>query len=259
MGTITRQGRSGIQRGKGSHLLPVPSGQPGWRWAGVFLLLWLTACFSGTTGLSAKTPLVEVSPSLFSTQPQPGLSVTPARAPTASLPATLLPATPAPTSKSSLCIGLPLRPDLIPWFNQVARPEDVAAVDARHVALLAEVTQGRRLVRFASAAEALDTLADLQGQADLIGYDLEHWPQTPAEEQADPVGALQRLSQAAHAAGLAVSVGPDRRFTQAYGPALAPWADRFVIQAQRFQDDPAGLQAFLEPLVRGLQTANPDL
>ncbi len=169
---------------------------------------------------------------------------------------------PSPSPSASarpLCLGLRLQPALTPWFNSIAQPNDVAAVDSAHVDWLADVARGRRLVRFASVREALTALPALQGRADIVGYDLEHWPQTPADEQADPVGALQRLAQAAHARGLTVSLGPDLRFTQAYGEALAPHADRFVIQAQRLQNDPDTLQAFLAPLTRALQTANPQL
>ena len=49
------------------------------------------------------------------------------------------------------------------------------------------------MVVFKSIAEAETLLPDLAQKIDLIGYNLEHGPATPAEEQADPVGSIQKM------------------------------------------------------------------
>jgi hypothetical protein len=160
---------------------------------------------------------------------------------------------------SDLWFGLRINPGLVDWFNQVARPDDVAAVTAQQVEWLDQVTAGRKQVLFASVAEAEAMVPSLAGKIDIIGYDLEHWPATPAEEQADPVAAVQRLQTLARQYDLIVMLGPDRRFALTHGAEMAPYADRFSLQLQRMQNDPDALRAFALPLIHDLRQANPAL
>lgn len=158
-----------------------------------------------------------------------------------------------------LWFGLRINPSLIDWFNQVAGPNDVAAVTARQVDWLDQITAGQRQVLFASAAEAEAMVPNLVGKIDIVGYDLEHWPATPAEEQADPVAAVQRLQALARQYDLRLMLGPDRRFALEYGAEMAPYADRFSLQLQRMQNKPDALRAFALPLIHDLRQANPAL
>jgi len=149
-----------------------------------------------------------------------------------------------------LPFGTLMSPDLVDWFNQVAGPEDIATVKqvagpediatvkAGEVDLLPRITAGKRQVVVASVAEAEQLVPTIADQCEIIGYDLEHWPQTPDDEQADPVGAVQRLQELADKYGLEVALGPDRRFSESHGVQMAPYADRYIIQLQRAQDDP---------------------
>ena len=158
-----------------------------------------------------------------------------------------------------LWFSIRITPTMVDWFNQVARPDDVAAANFREIALLDQVTAGRKVVFFASAAEAESVMPTLVGRVDVIGYDLEHWPATPADEQADPVATVQRLRELTQKHGLALALGPDRRYVQDYGVEMAPYVDQFALQVQRLQGDPNALLDFTRPLVEDLRQANPDL
>ncbi len=158
-----------------------------------------------------------------------------------------------------LPFGTLMSPDLVDWFNQVAGPEDIATVKAGEVDLLPRITAGKRQVVVASVAEAEQLVPTIADQCEIIGYDLEHWPQTPDDEQADPVGAVQRLRELADKYGLEVALGPDRRFSESHGVQMAPYADRYIIQLQRAQDDPEVMLDFALPLIQDLRQANPNL
>ena len=125
--------------------------------------------------------------------------------------------------------------------------------------MLGQITAGQKQVVFASVAEAEQLVPTLADQIDIIGYDLEHWPATPDEEQADPVAAAQRMRELAQRYDLEVTLGPDRRFAVDYGAEMAPYADRFILQLQRLQDDTDKTLDFAQPLIQELRQANTDL
>ena len=88
-------------------------------------------------------------------------------------------------------LDISMGPPLIPLFNRIARPTDIARAD--HVSQMGEldqITAGRTLVVFRSVAEAEESLPDVADRIDILGYNLEHGPATPEEEQADPVGSV---------------------------------------------------------------------
>jgi hypothetical protein len=155
--------------------------------------------------------------------------------------------------------GVRINSNTLAWFNQVARPIDVAAVHSRDVGMLDQITAGRKQVLFASVAEAERMVPALASKINVIAYDLEHWPATPADEQADPVGAVERLRTLADKYGLAVALGPDRRFTAEYGAQMAPYVDEYTLQVQRLQADPQTLLSFATPLIQELRRANPQV
>ncbi|MCI0398672.1 MAG: hypothetical protein L0332_19980 [Chloroflexi bacterium] len=161
-------------------------------------------------------------------------------------------------SVSELWLDVSLGPPLVGWFNRVARPEDIARVESvEQIGLLAEIRTGRRLVVFKSAAEAERRLPLVATDIDIVGYNLEHSPATPAEEQADPVGSVQRMQALARRYDLALALGPDHDFALDNGPAMASYVDLFILQVQRSQQDPQAVRAFVLPLVAQLRQANP--
>jgi hypothetical protein len=170
--------------------------------------------------------------------------------------------TPRPTAPPAkkLWIDLSMGPPLVEWFNETARPEDIARAD--HISqapLLEEITAGRRLVVFKSAAEAAEAMAELADRVDILGYNIEQGPLNPIEEQRDPLAGIELMRELADRYDLALAVGPDHFFASNYGPELAPYVDLFVIQVQRIQTDPATVRAFVVPLAAALRRANPDI
>ena len=166
---------------------------------------------------------------------------------------------PAVGQLGDLVFGLRITPGLVDWFNQNARPNDVAAITPQETAILDRITAGKKQVLFASAAVAEQIVPTLAGKIDIISYDLEHWPQTPQDEQADPVAAIKRMRALADQYSLQLTVGPDRQFEQQYGTQLAPYVDQFGLQVQRLQTDPQAVQSFAVPLIQQLRQANAKL
>jgi hypothetical protein len=149
---------------------------------------------------------------------------------------------------------------LVGWFNNVARPTDIARLEnASQLNLLDQITVGRKLLVFKSAAEAERLLPVIADQLDIIGYNLEHGPANPVDEQASPVASAQRMRALADEYELILAFGPDHEFALSHGVEIAPFVDIFVLQVQRVQTDPQTVYDFILPLIPKLREANPDL
>lgn len=161
---------------------------------------------------------------------------------------------------ADLWIDLSMGQPLVDWFNSTARPDDIARAEHPSlIRLLDEITTGQRLVVFKSAADAREAMPLLADRMDILGYNLEHGPANPADEQADPVAGVKVMQDLAHQYGLKLAMGPDHDFAVQYGAALAPYVDMFVLQVQRVQTDPETVRAFVVPLVEELRKANPEV
>jgi hypothetical protein len=161
---------------------------------------------------------------------------------------------------SDMWLDVSLGAPLIDWFNSVARPNDIARVEnVSQLDLLDNITVGRKLVVFKSAAEAERLLPNIADRVDILGYNLEHGPANPADEQSDPVQSAQRMRALADQYGLMLAFGPDHDFALSHGAAVAPFVDIFVLQVQRVQTRPQTVLDFVLPLVPELRAANPDL
>jgi hypothetical protein len=99
----------------------------------------------------------------------------------------------------------------------------------------------------------------MAGEIDIIGYNLEHGPATPAGEQQDPVDSIKKMRELADAYDLDLAFGPDHDFALSHGVQIAPFVDIFVLQIQRQQTKPRTVAAFVEPIVPQLREANPDV
>lgn len=163
-------------------------------------------------------------------------------------------------SVRDMWIDVSMGAPLIDWFNQTARPDDIARVEnIAQIGLLDRITVGRTLVIFKSVDEAERLVPGIVDQVDIIGYNLESGPANPLEDQNNPVESVQRMRDLADRHGLLLAVGPDRDFALSDGPAMAPYVDIFVLQVQRVQTEPVRVRNFVEPLVAQLREANPDL
>ena len=174
-----------------------------------------------------------------------------------------LPAQAAPAGQADeaqfwrdISIGYPL----VDWFNRVARPDDIARVEnISQLELLERIHVGRKLVVFKSVTEAEQIVPGIAGQIDIIGYNLEHGPANPIDEQENPLAAIKRMRQLANDYGLLLALGPDRSFALSDGVYLAPYVDIFVLQVQKVQTETATVTDFVLPLVPQLRQANPNL
>jgi hypothetical protein len=189
-----------------------------------------------------------------------------------SMPASLAGATPSlPTleslgylgssqSVSRLWLDIGLGPPLVDWFNRVARPDDIARVNnVEQMSLLDDIRVGRKLVVFKSVAEAERQLPQIGDQIDILGYNLEHGPPIPPDEEADPVGSVRRMRDLAQQYGLELALGPDHSFALSDGVEMAPYVDIFVLQVQRVQTEPDTVLDFALPLIGQLRRSNPSL
>jgi hypothetical protein len=160
-------------------------------------------------------------------------------------------------SVNDLWLDVSLGPPLVDWFNRVARPDDIARLEnPRQFELLDEIRVGRKLVVFRSVAEAGRFLPGVADRLNIVGYNLEYGPNSPAEELADPVGSVKRMQGVARRYGLLLAFGPDHDLAVSHGVALAPYVDIFVLQVQRVQTEPATVLDFVLPLVKQLRQAN---
>jgi len=163
-------------------------------------------------------------------------------------------------SVSQLWLDVSLGPPLLEWFNEVARPDDIARVErVEEIDLLDDVNVGQKLVVFKSAAEAERLMPTIANQVDIIGYNLEQGLANPADEQADPVGSARRMQALAQRYDLKLAFGPDHDFALSHGVAVAPYVDIFVLQVQRVQTEPDTVRDFVLPLVSQLRQANRQL
>ena len=153
-----------------------------------------------------------------------------------------------------------LNPQLVAWFNQHARPTDIARVDHYRLAgLLDDVTVGQKLVVFKSVAEIETLMPTLASKLDIIGYNLEHGPANRPDEINDPIGSVKRAQQLAKRYGKTLAFGPDHQFAVKNGVAMAPYVDLFVLQVQRVQTKPETVRDFVLPMARALRKANPKI
>lgn len=169
------------------------------------------------------------------------------------------PPMPTPGVPDRLHFGVLVTEPLLAWFNDTACAIDIASAKPPSIEILAHVKTARRQLVTPAVIEAEALVPILADDIDIIGYDLEGWPQTPEDEQADPVGAVMRLRALADEYGLEVSLGPSRSFAESHGVEMAPYADRFVIQLQKAQDNPQAALEYALPMIARLRQANPSI
>lgn len=157
-------------------------------------------------------------------------------------------------------IDLSLGPPLIDLFNERAQAGDIARVE--HISqldLLRDVKTGKKLVVFKSAEDAVRLLPHIHDEIDIVGYNLEHGPANPINEQENPVEYIERLQEVADEYDLEVALGPDHAFALSHASKMAPYADYLILQIQKVQTEPDTVYDFVMPVLRGVRLANPDI
>lgn len=161
---------------------------------------------------------------------------------------------------TDLWIDFSLGTPLIESFNGMARSDDIARVE--HISqldMLSQVTTGRKLVVFKSAADAVRLIPHIADEIDIVGYNLEHGTANPLNEQEDPIGSIRELREVADEYGLQVALGPDRSFALSHSTAMAPYADMLILQVQKVQTEPETVLDFVRPIINNVRRANPDI
>lgn len=161
---------------------------------------------------------------------------------------------------TNLWIDFSLGTPLIEAFNAVARSNDIARVEhISQIDMLSQVTTGRKLVVFKSAADAVRLIPHIADEIDIVGYNLEHGTANPLNEQEDPIGSIRELRSIADEYGLQVALGPDHSFALSHSTAMAPYADMLILQVQKVQTDPETVLDFVRPIINNVRRANPDI
>lgn len=146
------------------------------------------------------------------------------------------------------------------FFQSHAGSSDIARVDhPNDIGLIANITVGRKMVIFKSASQIEQFLATSANGLDIVGYNLEPGQANDPAELADPVEAAKRVRAIAQQYGKAVAVGLTHDLTLQYGAQMAPYADIWVLQIQRVQNDPAMVGEFVGQMVPALRKANPNI
>ena len=161
-------------------------------------------------------------------------------------------------SVQDLTITMTLLPDLVPWFRQTARPDDIALVDrAQDIELLDGMAHGSRMVIFKSVYLAEAILPHIADRVDIVGYNLEHGPLNPLAEQNDPVASVRRMRALVDTFGLRLALGLDHDFALSHGAELAPFVDIYTMQVQRVQRRRQTVRDFVVPMAAAVRAANP--
>lgn len=162
------------------------------------------------------------------------------------------------SEQTGLWIDLNIQPEIADWYEAIAWPGDMARADQLHqIAMLKDVAVEPKIVVFKSAALAEQLLPRIADKVQILGYNLEHGPLNPLDEQADPLGSIQRMRTLADRYGMQLALGPDHDFAISHGAQLAPYVDIFIMQVQRVQDQPDVVQEFVVPMAAEVRAANP--
>lgn len=149
-------------------------------------------------------------------------------------------------------------PEMAQYFQQHASAQDIARVDhPNDIGLISGITVGKKMVIFKSASQIQQFLASNANSLDIVGYNLEPGQTHDANELANPVAAAKAVRSMATQYGKAVAIGLTHDLTLQYAAAMAPYADIWVLQIQKAQNDAQMAGEFVNQMVPALQRANP--
>lgn len=169
----------------------------------------------------------------------------------------MLPATVNAQTRRIVEMGI-TAPEMAQYFQQHANAQDIARVDhPNDIGLISNITVGRKMVIFKSASQIQQFLASNANALDIVGYNLEPGQTHDVGELANPVAAAKAVQAIARQYGKQVAIGLTRSLALQYGAAMAPYADIWVLQIQKAQNDPALASEFVNQMVPALQRANP--
>jgi murein DD-endopeptidase MepM/ murein hydrolase activator NlpD len=173
--------------------------------------------------------------------------------------AAMLPATVNAQTRRIVEMGI-TSAEMAQYFQQHAGAQDIARVDhPNDIGFISGITVGKKMVIFKSASQIQQFLASNASDLDIIGYNLEPGQTHDANELANPVAAAKAVQAIARQYGKQVAIGLTRSLALQYGAAMAPYADIWVLQIQKAQNDPAMAGEFVSQMLPALQRANPSI
>ena len=149
--------------------------------------------------------------------------------------------------------------ELIEYFNDIARPNDIVSLPKQFLPILSEIKAGQTMVAFASWEEAEAIIPSIQTEIEWVLYNPEHWDHTPTSEQQNLPATVQNAAQFLHDRGLLLFLAPNRRFIDEALEDIAPLADALLLQGQRLQDDPDFFASWITEKIEVARTANPNI
>jgi len=150
-------------------------------------------------------------------------------------------------------------PHLKEWFNSILRDYDFIGTSLGSVDSLLSIQRGLKGTKSPCASELIARYPEYEGRVMRIGYNIEHWPQTPDSEKIDPVGTVKKISEFAHKHNLKLTLGPDRRFDDSYGDSMVLYADHYVLQLQVFESYPDTFKSEAFKRISRLRRVNPQV
>ena len=165
-------------------------------------------------------------------------------------------------------VDAPVTEEFIVRLNTYLRPDDILFVtgEPQTVHLLKLVKTGKVAVIRQSVAglkKDLDFLISQKVSVDYLCYNHEAWESshTPGVEKEDPVKAVINARKLADEYRLQLILVPDTAITLlSSGADMAPYADIFIVQFQRWQllkEDE--FQKLVDRTVRWVKTGNPEV
>lgn len=162
---------------------------------------------------------------------------------------------------STIPIGFPVwTSSMASYFNNL-RSTDIAAIFQDNspviVPSLSTITNGEATASYTSWADGQAALSTLPSSVKWILYDPEEWNLTPKSEQSNLVATAANASAAIHASGRKFFIAPSAYYSTLYAAQIAPYADRYDIQAEKYQTDTGQFVSFAVNLAKTIKSANP--
>jgi hypothetical protein len=143
-------------------------------------------------------------------------------------------------------------------FTAVARSTDGGLISQGNFWLLPLMTIGSHGAVYTAWAGAQAGFQPYSTQFTYFCYNPEHWTNTPQSEQDNLVATVQQASTTIHSMGNQFILVPDQSFDQAYLSQMAPYADIYGLQGERFENDLTKFMTYVPPEIPAVRAANPN-
>lgn len=168
-------------------------------------------------------------------------------------------------------IATSIKGEMIPYFNEIARDEDVIGFTYGGVnrvgvegfkKVVNQIKKGKVGFNEASWKKAQEDVPKLGGLIDYLSYDLENW-KASGDEEKDIAGSSQKMQQIAHNNGLEYVGGLSYSLGKQPGTVedAARYADEYAIWAQPFfkQGDLEGFVSYAREAADRARSSNPNI